>query len=173
MTSISSTDTIIILGYPSKREGQPSAILRSRLDKGIELYNNGVAKNIILTGSAVRNRNIEAEVMADYCIKAGVPADKLMLEKKAQNTYENALFARKIMKAHRYRTGTIVTSDFHIHRAKFIFKHFAQDLQFIAAPYPQDAPLLLKYYFMLREKMIIWYLCLLGDKKYHRASSLA
>lgn len=173
MSAINSTDTIIILGYPSKKEGQPSAILRSRLDKGIELYKKGIASNIILTGSAVRNKNVEAEVMADYCIKAGIPADKLTLEKNAQNTYQNALFTRKIMKARHYRTGTIVTSDFHVHRSRFIFKHFAQDLQFIAAPYPQDAPLLLKYYFMLREKLIIWYLCLLGDKKYHRASSLA
>lgn len=130
----------------------------------------GAANTIILTGSAVRNSNVEADVMAAYCMRKGIPAEALILERHALNTYENALYTRKIMKLQKMRTGIVVTSDFHIPRAKYIFRHFAKDLQFEGAPFPKDTFPLLKYYFLLRERLIMWYLCTLGDKKQYKVA---
>lgn len=170
MTSLYPSDAIIILGYPAKSSHKPGPILRSRLDKGIELYKQGLAKKVVLTGAAVRNANIEAEVMAEYCKRNGIDEDALILEKKAYNTYENALYTRKIMKAQKLRTGIVVTSDFHIPRARYIFRHFAKDLQFEPAPYPVNTFPLSKYYFLFRERLIMWYLCTLGDKKQYKVA---
>lgn len=170
MANLHPSDAIIILGYPAKSSNRPGPILRSRLDKGIALYKQNAANTIILTGSAVSNINVEADVMATYCMRQGIPADDLILERHALNTYENALYTRKIMKLHKMRTGILVSSNFHIPRAKYIFRHFAKDLQFEGAQFPKDAFPLLKYYFLLRERLIMWYLCTLGDKKQYKVA---
>ena len=43
-------DCIVVLGCGLRSDGTPSDMLRDRLDRGIELYNAGVADKIIMTG---------------------------------------------------------------------------------------------------------------------------
>ncbi|TIT46564.1 MAG: YdcF family protein, partial [Mesorhizobium sp.] len=43
----------------------------------------------------------------------GVPADRLILEDKSRNTYENAVFSRELVKPKPGETWLLVTSAFH------------------------------------------------------------
>ncbi|MER8489187.1 YdcF family protein [Mesorhizobium australicum] len=51
----------------------------------------------------------------------GVPADRLLLEDKSRNTYENAVFSRELVKPKPGETWLLVTSAFHMPRAKALF----------------------------------------------------
>ena len=51
----------------------------------------------------------------------GVSADRLILENKSRNTYENAVFTRQMVAPKPGETWLLVTSAFHMPRAKALF----------------------------------------------------
>ncbi len=146
---------LIVLGYPANADGNPSPILKARLDKAIELYRKGMAAKIILTGAAVDNQFIESEVMAVYCIQKGIPAEDIYVESNARNTYENARMVHGIMKDKGYKKAIVVTSGFHKLRAKVFFSREMKEASIVGAPFPQDFPYFQRLFLMLKEVIII------------------
>lgn len=117
-----SYDTLIILGNPAKDDGTPSAILKTRLDKGLEVYKTGKAKYIITTGGAAHNFYVEAEIMQNYLVDKGVPAESIIQDQVSLNTIDNAENCAKLMKIYGLETALIITSSFHAKRAKLLFE---------------------------------------------------
>lgn len=164
-------DVIIILGYPVKNTDKLSDILLSRLDMGIDLFRYGYAKKIILSGAAVHNNLVEAEVMAAYCIKNSVPEDALILERKARNTYENALYSVRLMKQLNYNSAIVVTSSFHKQRAHYLFSRFIAKYGVEAAPFPNSFTFLRKAIFLFRERlMMLWYVFMGNEWLYNHTT---
>jgi uncharacterized SAM-binding protein YcdF (DUF218 family) len=64
----------------------------------------------------------------------GVSADRLILEDKSRNTYENAVFSRKLVEPKPGETWLLVTSAFHMPRAKALFDKAG----FATIPWPVD-----------------------------------
>lgn len=64
----------------------------------------------------------------------GVSADRLVLEDKSRNTYENAVFSRKLVDPKPGETWLLVTSAFHMPRAKALFDKAG----FPTTPWPVD-----------------------------------
>ncbi|RUT35972.1 YdcF family protein [Paenibacillus zeisoli] len=107
----------------------PSPGLRERLEQSLKEYHAGSFRYFILTGGldTTKSRYTEAEGMANYLRKQGVPSTAILLENKATNTYENLLFSRRIMEEHQLRTAVIITHTYHGRRAKEI----AESLNYI------------------------------------------
>ena len=64
----------------------------------------------------------------------GVAADRLILENKSRNTYENAVFTRELVSPKPGETWLLVTSAFHMPRAKALFDKAG----FPTVPWPVD-----------------------------------
>ncbi|TGP26629.1 MULTISPECIES: YdcF family protein [unclassified Mesorhizobium] len=64
----------------------------------------------------------------------GVSADRLILENKSRNTYENAVFSRRLVEPKPGETWLLVTSAFHMPRAKALFDKAG----FPTIPWPVD-----------------------------------
>jgi len=64
----------------------------------------------------------------------GVAADRLTLESKSRNTYENAVFTRQMVAPKPGETWLLVTSAFHMPRAKALFDKAG----FATVPWPTD-----------------------------------
>jgi uncharacterized SAM-binding protein YcdF (DUF218 family) len=64
----------------------------------------------------------------------GVTADRLTLESKSRNTHENAVFARELVNPKPGETWLLVTSAFHMPRAKGLFDKAG----FPTVPWPVD-----------------------------------
>ncbi|RUW45976.1 YdcF family protein [Mesorhizobium sp. M8A.F.Ca.ET.021.01.1.1] len=64
----------------------------------------------------------------------GVSADRLVLEDKSRNTYENAVFSRRLVEPKPGETWLLVTSAFHMPRAKALFDKAG----FPTVPWPVD-----------------------------------
>lgn len=153
---MSANDTIlVVLGYPAGADGRPSPILKTRLDKAIELYRNGVAEKLIVTGAAVENEFVESEVMANYCIEQGIPKENIFVESSAKNTYENARMVRGMMHEHGYNNAIVVTSGFHKMRAEQFFSKQMGNFKVVPAPFPTQFPVLKQWYFTLKEHLIM------------------
>ncbi len=118
------SDVIIVLGTPATRDGKPSPIMRERVLKGVQLFKNGFAPNLIFTGAAAHNPHIEAEIMSRLAQSEGVSAERIVTENFAQNTYQNAFNSVKIMRQHNWNSAIIVSSPAHVRRANFIFSQY-------------------------------------------------
>ncbi len=93
-----------------------------RIVHGIELYKKGVGQKLLITGgnaSILRDDASEGEQLLSFAIMSGVPQEDLILENKARNTYENALYTNKIIEND--SEVLVVTSAFHARRAMGCF----------------------------------------------------
>jgi len=64
----------------------------------------------------------EAEAMARFLADLGVPREKILLENKSTNTYENLKYAHDIIVEHIGENfkAVIISNDFHLYRAGLI-----------------------------------------------------
>lgn len=111
----------IVLGAALWNE-QPSPALKERLDYAIELYEGGYVEYLILSGGKPENRRglTEAEGMQQYLIKAGIPEDRLLLERQSRDTYQNLMYSQRVMDTYALNSVMIITHHYHTKRAKDI-----------------------------------------------------
>ena len=101
-----------------------------RLFQAIALYKQGDIKKILLSGgnaSLTDNKIKEADLAIDYLKLIGIPDSAILVENQSRNTLENARNSCKIID--RYKSDAkilVITSAWHIPRAKLIFDRFAK-----------------------------------------------
>ena len=140
----------VVLGA-GLRGDQPSQTLKNRLDKGVEyLRANPEAKIVAAGGVGAAAAFSEAEVMKRYLTTQGIAETRILLEDKSRTTDENLKFtkaliiARERMPAH---SIAVITSDYHLYRAKQIAGKYYPQVQGLAA----ESALMLKINYAIRE----------------------
>jgi len=73
-------DCAIVCGFPANSDGSPSLIMKSRVEKAIELYRHNKINYIIFSGGKVHNTYEEAAIMEKYAISLGL--DKKIIIKE-------------------------------------------------------------------------------------------
>lgn len=109
-------DCIIVLGAGIWKD-KPSPMLQDRLDVGINLYKNGVAEKIIMSGDHGRVEYDEVNIMKNYAINKGVPSSNIFMDHAGFSTYDSIYRAKEIFKA---KNIIIVTQEYHLYRALHI-----------------------------------------------------
>lgn len=117
-------DAGIVLGCPCKEDGTLSAMQKSRMDAAIHLYHTNRLNVLLLSGGSVHNAYCEAEVMRRYALSQGVRSEHILLEKQAQNTFDNLRLCKKICQKHCFQQIVVVTSRFHLRRSAFFVRKF-------------------------------------------------
>jgi uncharacterized SAM-binding protein YcdF (DUF218 family) len=129
----SPADAIIVLGRGVTPTGDLPLPARFRVERAVSLYRIGVAPRLIVTGRwslmTVDPPPItEARAMADLAIRLGVPSEAVLIEEEARDTIGNAYFvARRLLEPNGWRSVRVVTSDFHVPRASWIFQKVLGD----------------------------------------------
>lgn len=136
-------DCAIVCGYPANDDGTISEILKSRIEKAIELYHQKQVRYIIVSGGAVHNQYSEAITMKDYAIKQGVSEDKIIIEDKARSTYHNMMYASELMQQYHLDTCYVVTNNWHMIKAKYYAKKFHLNFEPKACAKPKHMPYIL------------------------------
>lgn len=161
-------DVIIVLGSPANSDCSPHIIMQTRVDKAVELYKKRIAKYLIFSGASVQNSCSEAEVMATYAKKQGVPEDIIFKDSSAQNTSENAYYSVKIMKENGYKRAAIVSSKPHLKRACMVFSKYDISFKMFGANYPQDASKFGKIAWFMGERMILSHHLIFGFPNFNK-----
>jgi uncharacterized SAM-binding protein YcdF (DUF218 family) len=88
-----------------------------------DLLRSGRARVAIVSGGPVGGRGIvEAERLRDQLVAWGIAPERVLVEPRATNTHENALFTAAIVKERGYSSLVIVTSAYHLARAQGCFR---------------------------------------------------
>jgi len=112
-------DAIVVMGA-AQYDGRPSPQLAARLDHVVELWSEGLAPLVIVTGGKqAGDRFTEASASAQYLVDRGVPADAIVQEGSSTNTYESLSGARQLVDPS-VHSVLIVTDPYHALRSKMI-----------------------------------------------------
>ncbi len=115
-----SVDAIVVLGA-AQYDGRPSPQLAARLDHAVDLWNQGVAEHVMVTGGKMEaDRFTEAEASRRYLVAAGVPDESILMEDAGRNTFDSLDSAADILLANDLQTVLLVTDPFHAKRSELI-----------------------------------------------------
>jgi uncharacterized SAM-binding protein YcdF (DUF218 family) len=126
-------DAVVVFAGGVGESGRAGGGVQERISKAVSLYQQGVAPRLIISSGYVFALR-EAESMKAIAISQGVPADAIVLEERATDTYENVAFTKLILDAHHLRRIALVSSPYHMRRAVLTWRKVAPDVQVIATP---------------------------------------
>ena len=117
---------IVVLGDKLHANNKMSSNLKSRLDKCIEIYKTN--NLVIVCGGNVcgsKCNHTEAYRMKKYLLnKSEILKNKIILENKSTDTITNIKNMKKIIQKYNYSSLTIISSEWHLPRVKFICKTY-------------------------------------------------
>lgn len=123
-SGLEDVDCILVLGCAVRPDGSPSPMLAERLQKGVELYENGAAPKLLLSGDNGQVEYNEVVAMGNYALEKGVPSYDIFLDYAGFSTYESVYRAKEIFQAKKI---LIVTQKYHLHRAIYIARALGLD----------------------------------------------
>ena len=109
-------DAIVVMGA-AQYDGRPSPVFRARLDHAVELYRDGVAPVLVVTGGKQPgDRTTEAASARAYAMAHGVPADSILVEDEARTTFESIRNVAAVLRDHDLRSAVFVSDRPHMYR---------------------------------------------------------
>lgn len=111
-------DYVLVLGASAKNN-RPSLMLKDRLDKVVEIYNENSNIKIILSGDSVKENYDETGVMYNYLTNSGINSNNIIIDKYGVSTYDSVVRIKDITKD---KKVIIVTQKYHLYRSIYIAK---------------------------------------------------
>ncbi|ULA61757.1 MAG: YdcF family protein [Nitrospira sp.] len=121
-------DAVVVLSGSVLQKGslrpadEPGETSRQRTACGAELWQQGLAPKLFLTGgdaTVIRNGPPISREMKRWALRLGVPESVIQLEEQSRTTYENAVQTKAILGPGRI---LLVTAAYHLPRAVGLFE---------------------------------------------------
>jgi uncharacterized SAM-binding protein YcdF (DUF218 family) len=107
----------IVLGA-AQWNGDPSPVLRARLDHALDLYRRGVVGKIILTGGVAPGDSLsEAAAGKQYLVEQRLPPEALLLDEQSTTTWQNLQNAAALARGSGINSVLLVSDPFHMLRS--------------------------------------------------------
>jgi uncharacterized SAM-binding protein YcdF (DUF218 family) len=111
-------DAIVVLGA-AQYNGRPSPVLRARLDHGLELYREGLAPRIVVTGGIGRgDTTSEATVGRNYLVSHRVPASAVVVQAQGRSTQASMAAVSDWLESEQLTRVLLVSDPFHMLRLR-------------------------------------------------------
>jgi uncharacterized SAM-binding protein YcdF (DUF218 family) len=111
-------DAIVVLGA-AQYNGRPSPVLRARLDHALELYREGLAPRIVVTGGVGRgDTTSEASVARHYLLARKVPPRAVVAQPQGRSTQASMTAVARWLASARLKRVILVSDPFHMLRLR-------------------------------------------------------
>ncbi len=132
-------DYLLILGHALKNNSA-SPVLEKRCEKAAEyLKNHPDTVAIACGGITGENQTVsEATVIKEILTSKGIDESRIILEDKSKTTAENFYNAKKLMGEKKNAKVALLSSSYHLLRARTLAKLCGIDTKTVAAPTPKD-----------------------------------
>ncbi|WP_158233390.1 YdcF family protein [Reichenbachiella sp. 5M10] len=104
-------DVVVVPGIPYK-DGSWDMLMQGRVYWSKYLYDRGIAKHIMYSGSSVYSPYYEAKIMALYAAKIGIPDSVIFTEIRAEHSTENIYYSYKKAKNLGFESVALATDPF-------------------------------------------------------------
>jgi uncharacterized SAM-binding protein YcdF (DUF218 family) len=124
-------DLVVVPGVPLEN-GSWSRIMKARIYWSKYLFDRGIAKNIMFSGSAVYTPYVEAEVMARYAEAIGIPKQHIFTESKAEHSTENIYYSFKKAKKLNFKHIALASDPYQTRMLRnFVRNKVSEDVGFL------------------------------------------
>lgn len=130
---------VVVLGSKLV-DGHVPPLLRSRLEKALDVYRRGVDRGrpplvIPSGGRGPDESRSEGAAMAEYLLEHGAAPEDVSPELEARNTEDNLVLSRAVqVAASRPGPVLVVTNNYHVLRAAVLARRIGTDAQVVGAP---------------------------------------
>jgi SanA protein len=125
-----SAPVALVLGAGLTPAGEPSLMLRDRLEVAASLYRAGRVKTILASGDHGTVGYDEVRAMLAGLVERGVADEDVFTDHAGFDTWSSVVRARKVFGA---RKVVVITQRFHLARAVWLARRAGLDAQGIAA----------------------------------------
>ena len=125
-------DCILVLGCLVHSDGEPSDMLRDRLQCGVELYKSGAAPKLLMSGDHGQDDYDEVAAMKQFAISQDVLSCDVFMDHAGFSTYESIIRARDVFQAKKI---LIVTQEYHLYRALYLAQQLGVEAYGVSADY--------------------------------------
>ena len=109
-------DAIVVLGA-AQYDGRPSQIFEARLSHAVDLYEEGIAPVLVVTGGkAEGDRTTEAAAAKAYALGRGVPEAAIQSEDHGRTTLDSLESVADLMRARGLASAVFVSDRTHMLR---------------------------------------------------------
>lgn len=109
-------------------KGVPKEDTLHRIITAVSLQKQLKLPIIVSGGRIYRHSESEAPIIKRYLIDLGVPSNKIILEDKSRDTYENIKFSVLLCKKMGFKRPILVTSAYHMKRSLLSFEKSGIDV---------------------------------------------
>ena len=124
---------VIVLGCQVYSTGALSPQLELRLQAALDTYRAHPRLIIACGGQGENEPAPEGQIMRDWLIAQGVPADDVIAEYVSMNTRQNLQYAQALL-PETVRSVTVITSDYHLPRALALARDLGLNADGIGSP---------------------------------------
>ena len=111
-------DAIVVLGA-AQYNGRPSPVFRARLDHALQLYREGLAPLLVVTGGVGRGDTMsEATVARHYLLNRKVPPDAVISQPQGRSTQASMTAVAGWLQAAHLKRVILVSDPFHMFRLR-------------------------------------------------------
>jgi uncharacterized SAM-binding protein YcdF (DUF218 family) len=124
---------IVVLGSPNTDQGELYSIAIERCDTALSEYARHPDYKLLLTGGYGAHFNTthqpHAAYLKRYLMAHGIREDRFIEYAESSNTLEDASLSKPIALKYGARRLVVVTSDYHLDRARYIFEREFADTE--------------------------------------------
>jgi uncharacterized SAM-binding protein YcdF (DUF218 family) len=121
------SEAIVVLGA-AQYDGRPSPVFQARLDHAADLYTDGIAPTIVVTGGKQEgDRFTEAAAGADYLHARGVPDTAILRETTSHSSWESLSATANFLEERDITDVVLVSDPFHSLRLEAIADELGLD----------------------------------------------
>ena len=121
------SQAIVVLGA-AQYDGRPSEVFQARLDHAADLYADGIAPTVVVTGGKQEgDRFTEAAAGADYLNSRGVPDDAILRETTSRSSWESLAATANFLEERDITEVVLVSDPFHALRIEAIADELGLD----------------------------------------------
>ncbi|OMC82105.1 vancomycin resistance protein [Viridibacillus sp. FSL H8-0123] len=132
-----SNEYALVLGAKVKKGNVPSKSLSYRLDAALQYAKQYPHVNLIVSGGQGPDEDAtEGSVMQAYLVEHGLSPNRIIIEEKATTTYENIVYSLELLDQD-ISSLTIISSDYHLERAKMLADRLKLKVDVVAAKTPK------------------------------------
>lgn len=124
----SASSAIIVMGA-AQWNGVPSPVLRNRLDHAVELYQQGAAPRIVVTGGKQKGDAItQGRAGYEYLRAKGIPDSAIIVEVDGTNSYQELAASKRLVRSAGGGADVLIVTDpYHAMRAAAIASELGMD----------------------------------------------
>jgi vancomycin permeability regulator SanA len=126
-------DAIVVFGAAVRPDGAPSIVLAERVARATELYREGLADTVVMSGGIEPNGFDETVVMRDLAVAQGVPSAAIVLDRQGVSTAASVDRTAEILGRRGLSTVLAVSQPYHLPRIKLAYARRGLDVWTVPA----------------------------------------